>query len=170
MAKVTVTGLDKVRRQVGKNVNIQLNKVLREKELREGLAQDVIDYWRKNPFGTAAKATIDNRIYLEKYNKTHPSYATPLINVTFSGQQLDDLKRGTTASPTKGIIEIKNTARVRTRYSGANGKVGKSLKFDKLYSHLSGMGYDYLNLPKVVLDKLSKRIQDRLLRLFNLRR
>ena len=168
MAKVQIRNLDKVRRQVSAKANIEINKTLRDAKLKKEIVDQVVNFWRENPVRTAADSTIENRIYLEKYNRTHPSYNLPLINITFTGQQLEDLYRGIISRPTQGIIEIKNTERVRRRYKGKSGAIGKPIKFSELYEHLASDGLDYLNLPKKITDKIAEIIRQRLLKVFKL--
>lgn len=67
------------------------------------------------------KSSIKTRRYMEKYNKTDPTYSPKRSNVTFTGQILNSIK----VFISSGKIELRPDGN-RQPYSTANGPVEKT--------------------------------------------
>lgn len=175
MAKLRVTNL----KAVQSNVRKEITKAARAKEIRQGLGEIIVDHIRDNPLGSASPVTQDFREFYEQFNKTHPKYRRPQINITFTGELLEDLKNNvkvdTTSGEVKYIIEQSNKKHKNYR-SGAGKKEDdffktkkvevtslktrktRSVELQKTHKqigrYVEKKGYDYLTFDLKLLDKV----------------
>lgn len=168
MAEVKIKGLDKLEIKLKKQVNKGMRRLLRSKAARETVAQTAKDEIRKNVFGVAAASTQETRARLEETNKTHPSYNRAAINVTFTGEQIDDLRANLLTGSNALGYKIEHGSGKHKQYKNSKGKnIGKKIEYRTLQKHLKTKGYDYTILTadnrrkigsklKKVVDKLFK--------------
>lgn len=161
MAKLKIKNLKGIQSKIKKAII----KAARSPEIKQGVADTVVDQIRKES-SAASAATIAWRKYLEKGNQTHPDYRQPKINITFTGEQLDDLKKKPLVDTTGGKIEytIQHTGGKHKKYRKPNGKPakGSAKKYTEIQGYLKKLGYDYLTFSgkskKRVIEFIRKNI------------
>jgi hypothetical protein len=85
-------------------------------------------------------STIDKRIYLAKYNKTHPTYEDGFSNVTLTGEFLDSL--GWRDEGGSGAFLSLAFTGMHKFYVGAKGqRISKPLGNDTLAKYLAAKGF-----------------------------
>ena len=101
MARVTIKNLDQLRKKLNSKFKIVLNKTLRDKGLRLKIGRLIEADIRKN-FSKTVKspATTAFRKYFEQYHETHSTYNRSKINITFTGELLNDLATNVLADTT----------------------------------------------------------------------
>jgi len=157
MAKVKVTGLKKVRSDIRKFIT----KELRQKELRAEVGDIVVQSIRATKYGTPAASTKKWRKRYDKLNKTHDTYRQNNINVTFTGELLNDLAGNVKAKSTGGqfVYVVEHSSKLHKKYNGVSGKIGKRVKYSTISDGIINKhGYDYLNISKGTLKKVVSHI------------
>lgn len=165
MAKVKVTGL----KNIQSNIRKFITKELRSKETREMVGNIVADEIQATRFKTAASSTQKTRKYLEKYNKTHPTYARSKINITFTGELLDDLRRNVKVSTTKGFFFIiSQSDKLHKKYKGKKKSIGKKrAKYSEISDNLiNKLDIQYLTLKKTSINELLGKLRKSVLNSF----
>ena len=151
MAKLKIKNLKNVQSAIKKSI------IRSARGLKKGVAETVVDQIRKEST-SAASSTIEARKYLEKGNRTHPEYNRGNINITFTGEQLDDLKKKPTVDTTGGKVEyvIEHTGGKHKKYKKANGKPmkGSAKKYTDIQGYLEKLGYNYMTFSS----KSKKRV------------
>jgi hypothetical protein len=164
--KIKVKNLKNVASKIRKDII----KALRDSDLREEIGQLYVDEVQKER-KPAGNVTQEFRKYLEKGNQTDSQYSRPNINITFTGEQLEDLKKNVRAKTTgsSASYEIAQSDKLHKKYKKPDGKntKGKRQKFSEIAGHLKDKGYDYLSFKYFsnvdgLKDKMIKLIKKRL--------
>lgn len=161
MAKLRVKNLNKVRTNIRKRVT----KALRDKSIREGVGEIVVDQIQKEPVPVTSEATKSWRKYLEKNNPTSIRYNRRFINITFTGELLKDLMKNVKAKFSKGSVEyvIEHSDKKHKKYKKPNGRPLKGTR--KSYSEISDFiidkGYDYLTFSEKSKTRVIRFIRDK---------
>lgn len=126
--------------------------------IKQGVANVVVDQIRKEAVSVKSAATKAWRKYLERGNQTNKAYNRDKINITFTGEQLDDLKKKPLVDTTGGKIEytIQHTNKRHKKYRKPNGRPvkGAAKTYEEIRQYLKDLGYDYLTFS----DKSKKRV------------
>jgi translation elongation factor P/translation initiation factor 5A len=101
MAKLRVKNIKKVISTFRKEVI----KVARSKETRMEVGEIIVEDIQDNPAATAGPVTRDFREFFEQFNTTDPKYNRSLINITFTGELMKDLRNNVKVDTTSGQIE-----------------------------------------------------------------
>lgn len=107
----------------------RVRQIARSKDIRNEVGKIVVDDIRNTNYGTPAPMTIDLREYYSKYNKTHPKYKLKKINITFTGELLDDLQKNVKAEFKDGKISyiLEHSNKSHKPYKQASDSIkGKS--------------------------------------------
>lgn len=159
MAKIKVTGLNKIKSNIRKFVT----KELRDKTLRNTIGRVVVEDIRKTTFRAAAPSTQKYRAYLEKYNKTHKTYNRTKINVTFTGELLNDLLKNVKFQSKRGVVSyiISQSTKLHKKYKGKKKGIGKkrSSYADISDGLINKRKIPYLTLQDKTLSKVLKLIR-----------
>lgn len=182
--RVKVTGLKNFQSQIVK----EIRKILRDKTTRQSVGRIVVAGIRSSSFGEPSNVTMQFRKFFEQYNKTHPEYRRSNINITFTGELLNDLQKNVKADFGGGKNEyiIEHSGKLHKGYdSGEARKKGKrkievtSLKSKKtretrqkysrqrisyqmISEYLIEKGYDYLQLNDATINRVLRYINIRL--------
>lgn len=144
MAKVKVLNLKKVQTKLRK----EIVKSLRDPSIREGIGEIYVDAVQDKKTPVKSKATKKWREYLEKGNTTSSKYSKANINLTFTGELMEDLKKNVKVKTTAKIAEYKiaQSDKLHKRYKNPKGKgIGKRQKYSAISGYLLKKGYDYLD-------------------------
>lgn len=176
MAKFRLTNLSKVKSDIKKAVR----KSARDPEIREGIGTLIVNDIQANPAGSAGEVTKAFREFFEQYNDTDKKYSRGKINITFTGDLMRDLKKNVKANlegdTVTYVIEQSDKPHKNLKSGGAfkpktvkgKTKKGKTVNRQVKHTHkeigrfVEKKGYDYLDFPQRLLDKLSRFIQNRL--------
>ena len=161
MAKLKIKNL----KQVKSNIRKSIIRAARSKEIKQGVADTVVDQIRKEAINVRSSATKAWRKYLERGNQTHPDYDRDKINVTFTGEQLDDLKKNPLIDTTDGKIEytIQHSKKGKhKKYKKPNGRLvkGSAKTYEEIRGYLKKLGYDYLTFSSKSKKRVIKFIRD----------
>jgi len=153
MAKLRVKNLSKVRTDIRKRIT----KALRDKSIREGVGEIIVDDIQNNPVNTASQATQAWRKYYEPANKPlDPKYDIKDINFTFTGRLMKDLRENVKAQFNKGSVEyvLEHSNKKHPKYKKpkrktrrkTSAKPAKSFTYKQLYEQIKSLNfsYDYL--------------------------
>ena len=127
-----------------------------EKKITETLSNQVRKLqtdFNDNKIPPLKKKTIDKRIYLSKYNSTHPNYSARRSNLTFTGKLIDSFK---TKIERSGKVEIAATG-LHPGYKTAGGRTSP-VENDVIVGAQKDLGRDLTTLGDITLLKLSKLI------------
>jgi len=154
MAKVKVTNLKRVSTRIRKAIT----KAARDKVVREAVGEAAVDGIKSSSFGTPAPSTVDWRKRYEKTNETDKSYKRNKINITFTGELLNDLANNVKVSTTGGAIRyiIEHSKKLHKKYNGVKKKIGKRVPYKTISKGVQGHGYEYLTFTKKTKDKILK--------------
>lgn len=186
--QIQVRGLADLRRKLKAKFKKVINNTLRDKALRlkigKVIEQDIRDNFGGNMSVLASQTTREFREYFEQFNKTHPDYRRPKINITFTGKLLEDLANNVKADTTKLSFIVAHSNKKHPGYKDG-GRTFKprtvqvtSLKtrkttnrqqkrtYKEIGEFVVDNGYDYLTVSdraeKIILDLIKKRITDEL--------
>ena len=157
-AKVRVKGLKQVQASIRKFIT----KELRKPAVRVGVGKIVVDDIRARSFGAPAKSTREWRRRYDGLNTTHKTYNRGKINITFTGELLNDLNKNVKTDSTGGTFKFvfEQSDKLHKKYNGVSGKIGSRTKYSTISSGLiSKLGYDYLEISDKTLTKVIKFIQ-----------
>lgn len=153
MAKVKVTGL----KQIQSSIRKFITKELRRKDIRDGVSSIVVESIRKKNFGTPAKTTKKWRERYDSVNPTHSTYSRNKINITFTGELLNDLQKNIRANSTAGKFNyiMEHSDKLHKKYNGVSGKIGSKTKYSVISDGIiNRWGYDYLTFDDKTLTKV----------------
>jgi len=157
MAKIKVTNLKRIQSALRQKIV----KALRDKDIRGEVGTLTGDQIQSTTFKSAAESTQKTRKLLEKKNKTHPTYARSKINITFTGELLDDLRKNVKLEGSGGDYKyiIDNSEKKHKRYKGAKGKlIGKSLSNKQIADYIKKL-IPFDTFKSEFLNKLTKKLQ-----------
>jgi len=177
MAKLRVKNIKKVI----SNFRREVTKVARDKETRMEVGEIVVEDIQDNPVARAGKVTQQFRRYFEKYNSTDPKYKRSQINITFTGELMEDLKKNVKVDTTGGKLEyvIRQSDKQHKNYKSGSKKPKKKIAVTNLKTretkervyrathnqvrrYVEDKGYEYLKFSQRVIDKLGKFLQNKL--------
>jgi len=164
MAIARVKNTQAVRRLVGSRFKVAITKMLRSKELRLKVGRIVEEDIRKNfRKSVTSKATLAFRKYYEKYNPTHPDYNRRIINITFTGDLLEDLAKNVKADTNKLELIVEHSDKKHKLYKLRKRKGGRKRHSHKEISEfVISKGYDYLQITDKASAKIRKLVQEEL--------
>lgn len=169
MATVKVKGL----KQINSAIRKFITKELRRKELRQGVGEIVVKSIRAQRFRSLSsdesyykwRKIYDN----PKLNKTHPKYKRNNINITFTGELLNDLQKNIKSKSTSGKFEyiISHSDKLHKKYNGVSGKIGSRSKYSDISDGIiNKWGYDYLSFDNKTLNKVVSYINKEIVKSF----
>ena len=170
MAQLKIKNL----KQIETSIRKRITKQLRSKDVRQGVAQIVVDDIKATSLGTPAEFTKDMRQYLEQFNRTDPKYRRNKITANFTGELLQDLINNVKAKFGGGkssfVIEHSNKSHKPYKQGKRKLKFSKKkiAKADRVsYRFISNnlinkLGYDYLNFSDKTQAKVIKFIRDKI--------
>jgi hypothetical protein len=165
MATVKVKGLS----QIQSNIRKFITKELRKKELRQGVGNLVVASIRAKSLGMPATSTRKWRKKYDSLNTTHPTYGRNKINITFTGELLEDLQKNVKSQSTGGkfVYVIKHSDKLHKKYNGVSGKIGTRTKYSTISDGLiNKWGYDYLTFDDKTLTKVVSYINKEITKSF----
>lgn len=165
MATVKVKGL----KQINSAIRKFITKELRRKELRQGVGEIVVSSIRAKRFGTPARSTKKWRKRYDSLNTTHPTYRRNNINITFTGELLNDLQKNIKSKSTSGKFEyiISHSDKLHKKYNGVSGKIGSRSKYSDISDGIiNKWGYDYLSFDNKTLNKVVSYINKEIVKSF----
>jgi len=115
LAKVKITGLDKLPAKIKREVATAIKRSNFENELTVAVKEQI----RVEGVGDLAPNTIRNREYLARFNSTHKDYISWFSNLTFTGQLIESLKVKFIVG--KLTLNIISSDRKHKKYKGKNG-------------------------------------------------
>ena len=154
MAKVKVKGLNNIPSKIRKAIT----KQLRTKEVRQGFAKIVVDDIRDSDYGRPSDSYYQWREDNDGLNKTHSKYNRDKINITFTGELLDDLEKNAVVETTQGKVQyvLEHSDKLHKSYKTQSGKT-KRVTFSKISEGVQRY-YSYLTVSKNAINKGSKYI------------
>ena len=156
MAKVNFKGIQKVQSTIRK----EIVKELRKKETRQEFGALVIRGIKDTTLGAPKDSTLKWRERYDRLNNTDKSYQRNKINLTFTGDLLEDLKNNIRVNATgkQVAFEIENSNKKHRKYQGVTKKIGSRSAYSKIQEGLNNMGYRYPFIDKNTLKDLNKLI------------
>jgi len=160
MAKLKVKNL----KQVQNKIRRDLTKNLRAKSMRDGVGKIVVDDIRDSDFGRPSDSYRQWREENDGLNTTHKKYDRDKINITFTGELLDDLQKNVKLDSSNGKAEyvIEHSDKLHKSYKTQSGKT-KRATFKKISEGVSRY-YEYLTFSSTSKKKVLKFIKDNLLK------
>jgi hypothetical protein len=164
MATARIKNLEQFRRTVGAKSKIAINKMLRDPELRARVGSIVTEDIQKHFKQPASATTQRIRQYLEQYNMTDPRYQRSIINITFTGELMEDLANNVKADTTKLQLVIDHSQKKHSLYITGKGKPkGQRKTHKEISNHVRDLGYDYLQISDNASREILKAIKEKLL-------
>ena len=162
MAKLKIKNL----KQVQTSIRKEITKGLRDKEIREGVGEIVVDQIQSEPTPVSSKATIAWRKYLEQSNSTSSRYRRSQINITFTGELLEDLKNNVKARFGSGKAEyvIEQSNKKHRKYKTPSGRPvkGQRQSYKDISDFIIAKGYNYLTFSSQSKKRVIEFIRIRL--------
>ena len=167
MAQIKIKGVQELAKQLNRNIKIQINKLFRDKDLRNKIGMMVVADIKKNFKGrNAADSTIEWRKIYEQYNTTDPAYDRKKAKAIFTGELLNDLAKNVKGITTIKAFEISHSSKLHKKYQGVTKKIGKRIPYDKLSEILvNDLKIDYFVLSKKAQKEISGIVKDRIVQL-----
>jgi hypothetical protein len=179
MARVTIRNLNQLRKKLNSKFKVVINKTLRDKGLRLKIGRIIEADIRKN-FNKTVKsdATLAFRKYFEQYNETHPTYNRSKINITFTGELLNDLATNVLADTTNLGFIIGHSDKKHSFYKTAGKSKRRTVAVTSLKTRkttnravkkthkeisdyiIKDHGYEYLEVTDDAKDKIIKLVKD----------
>jgi len=133
MATLKVTNLNKVKLAVRKRITTQL----RTPAIRKGVAMVVVKEIKKTKYGSPSAKYREWRRKNGRYNKLDPKYKLNKINITFTGELLQDLINNVKAKFGDGRADIvlEHSNKTHKKYKISRGDLSTSKK-KRTYSQI----------------------------------
>lgn len=167
MATVKVTNLKNVTSAIKK----QIVKASRDKSIRLGIGELIVSDIQATTFRTLGSSEAYYKFRLRIKNKKDPKFTPTKINLTITGRLLKDIKSNVRVNTTGGEIRYiiehsdKNHPQYSLKNTRKNTKKADSVPYKTIQQGLSAAGYDYLKFSDRQLAKLSKFINNSLIKL-----
>ena len=162
MAKLKIKNL----RQVKTSIRKEITKGLRDKKIREGVGEIIVDQIQGEPVPVTSKVTTAWRKYLEKGNTPSSRYSRSQINITFTGDLLKDLKNNVKARFGAGKAEyvIEQSNKKHKKYKTPDGKPikGDRQSYKDISDFIIKRGYNYLTFSSQSKKRVIEFIRERL--------
>lgn len=160
MAKLRITNL----KQVQTSIRKKITKQLRTEEIRTGVAEIVVKEIRDGDFGRPSDSYRDWREENEGRNDTHKKYNIDKINITFTGELLEDLIDNTRANFKDGKAQfvLEHSDKLHKAYKLKKGKT-KRAKYSDISAGVSKV-YDYLKFSDKTQGKVIEFIRKKILK------
>lgn len=157
MAKVKVTNLRKVNTAIRKKIT----KAARDKEVREAVGEAVVTGIQETRFSAPSMRTLEWRKRYDKLNKTDKAYKRSKINITFTGELLNDLKNNVKVSSTTGAILyiIEHSKKLHKKYQGVTKKIGSRSSYSDISKGIQSHGHNYLEFSPKTLKRVLKEFR-----------
>ena len=161
MARLRIKNLN----QINTTLRKKITKALRSPTIRKGVGEVVVQDIRKASFGSPSKLYKKWRESNSQYNKLHPSYNLSNINITFTGELLNDLQKNMRVDTTGGGVEfvIEHSEGMHKPYKTKTGKT-KSASYQDISAGVSKL-YKYLVFPSNTRKNVLKFIRENLSKL-----
>jgi hypothetical protein len=167
--KLKLKNLDEINKIIEKKVT----KTIKSKNTSEGIAEIAVSQVKDRKISVKSRATLAIRRYLEKGNQTAEDYKRGIINFTFTGELLKDLKDSVKLKTGKdrASYTLQNTKRLHKKYKKPDGGPikGKSVSMRQISTFLNDKGYKYLardKFNKKTTTKMIKYLRGRILNRF----
>jgi len=169
MATIKVKGTKELAKRLNRDLNIKLNKLFRDKNLRSEIGVIVVADIKKNvEFGAPSSSTLKWRKTYDKLNKTDSAYDRNKIKAVFTGELLADLGKNVLGNTTDKTFVIGNSDKLHKKYRGKSGLIGKKVSFSKIAEYLvNDLKYDFLKLSDEGRDKILSLVRDRIFKLLS---
>lgn len=160
MAKLRVKNLSQVQNKIRRN----LTSSLRKKTMRDGVGKIIVDEIRESDFGRPSDRYRDWREDNQSLNNTHKKYEIDKINITFTGELLDDLQKNVKLNSTTGNAEyvLEHTNKMHKAYKTQKGKT-KRTTFKKISEGVLRY-YKYMTFSSKSKKKVLQFIKENLLK------
>ncbi len=163
MAKLKVLNL----KQVQTSIRKKITKELRSKEVRNGVAEIVVNEIKDGDFGRPSESYREWREMNDGLNKTDKKYSRDKINITFTGDLLKDLISNIKAKFGDGKSEfiLEHSDKMHKAYRTKSGKTKKSSYKDiskgvqKYYPYLKFSSKTQSKVIKFIRDKVFKNLK-----------
>ena len=166
MATVKVRNIKSVESKIRSRLRILVNKMFRNKPLMNKIGLLIAKSIKDSVYGRASKSWEDRKEVLSQYNKTDPKSDSRVINITFTGAQLNDLATNVKADTTKKQYIIEHSDKIHKGYNLARGGKSKGIPFKEIADNLiNKLGYDYLQFDEKTQKIITKIVKDELVRL-----
>jgi hypothetical protein len=161
MAKIKVTGVKELAQKLDRNLRIELNKIFRDKELRDTIGDIAVkDIKETANFGPPAPKTLKWRKIHDPINTTDPAYQRGKLNIVFTGELLEDLRTNVKGNPTELSFELAHSNKRHKKYRGKNGLIGSQSTYKEISEGLvNDLGYDYFDLSDSARQAIIKELQ-----------
>jgi len=165
--KIRLKNLNDIHKVIEKRVV----DTMRSKHTQKSVTDIFIEGIRDRKFKASNELRRHRKNYLELGNKTHKKYERPTINITFTGEQLDDLRRGSNLKISKQSAQytIKHTKGLHKKYKTPKGKSekGKPVPYKTISKRMEELSYGYLKIPhEKVVKKMIKYLKREIMNRF----
>lgn len=169
MAKIKVKGIKELSEKINRDLNIEVNKLFRDKDLRDAIGTIIAEDIKTNQnFGVPAPSTLDWRTRYDPVNATDPKYARHKLNATFTGELLDDLASNVKGITTEKAFIIEHSDGRHKKYQGIKKKIGSRSKYKDISEGLvNDLGYDYFNISKEAQTEVTQLVKDKIFQLLS---
>lgn len=167
MAKIKLKGVNDLAKKLNRSLQVEVNKLFRDKTLREEIGRIVVEDIKANyDGGSPAKSTLKWRERYDKLNATDPAYNRNKIKAVFTGELLEDLRTNIKADTTQKQFVMEHSGKLHKKYQGVTKKIGSRTPYNKISEYLiDDMGYNYLQLTDEAREKIVSLVRDKLYRL-----
>lgn len=167
MARIKIKGVQELAKQLNRKIKIQLNKLFRDKDLRNKIGMMVVADIKKNFKGRgAADSTIDWREFYDEIHVKDPAFEMDRAKAIYTGELLNDLAKNVKGITTIKAFEISHSSKLHKKYQGVTKKIGKRIPYDKLSEILvNDLKIDYFVLSKKAQKEISNVVKDRIVQL-----
>lgn len=167
MAEMKIKNLSKIQTDLRRRIT----QSLRSKDIREGIGEIVVDQIQREKKPVTSKATLAWRKYLEQANKVSKNYSRNSINITFTGELLNDLRKNVKAkfSVGKSSFVIEHSKKKHKKYKKPDGKKTKGLvkTYKQIQGFLEAKGYEYLTFSRTSKKRVIKFVRLKVLSKIN---
>lgn len=165
MATFKLKGVKDLESRLKRNLLIEINKLFRDKALRDQIGQLVIDDIKKNYESSKppSEGTLRWREVYDKLNKTDPAYKPTKIKAVFTGELLEDLRKNIKADTTTKSFVIEHSDKKHSKYQGVTKKIGSRSPYSEISKGLiEDYGHNYMTLSPDAQTKITEIVRDKI--------
>jgi phage gpG-like protein len=168
MATVSIKGIKQLEAKLNRNLRIEVNKLFRDKELRDKIGVIVVkdikdNYESKKP---PADGTIKWREIYDPINRTDPAYDRSKIKAVFTGELLEDLRKNIKANTTDKQFVIEHSDKKHRKYQGKTKKIGSQSSYREISRGIiEGHGHNYMALTDEAKKEITNLVREKIFEL-----
>jgi hypothetical protein len=168
MATVSIKGIKKLEAKLNRTLRIEINKLFRDKELRDKIGAIVVKDIKENYESEKSPSPLTTK-WRETYdpiNRTDPAYDRSKIKAVFTGELLEDLRKNIKANTNERTFVIEHSSKKHKKYQGKTKKIGSQSPYSEISRGIiEDHGHNYMELTDEAKKEITTLVREKIFEL-----